>query len=123
MQLENPIILFDGICKLCNGGVDFILKRDRKKQFVFIALQSVKGRELIKKYKISAETDSVIFILNNRVYTESGAAIEILRLLPFPWSWLSVVKIIPKKLRNGIYKWIAKNRYRWFGTRETCRTV
>ena len=123
VQSEKHIILFDGVCNLCNGAVNFILKRDKRKQFQFVALQSEKGINLISKFKIVPETDSVILILNNQVYTESDAAIEIAKLLPVPWNWLSAIKIIPKKLRDGIYKWIAKNRYRWFGKRETCRMV
>ena len=121
MQTKKHIILFDGICNLCNGAVNFILKRDKKKQFRFVALQSEKGIDLISKFKIAPETDSIILILNNQIYTESDAAIEIAKLLPALWNWLSVFKIIPKKVRDGIYKWIAKNRYRWFGKRKTCR--
>ncbi|MCF6332242.1 MAG: DCC1-like thiol-disulfide oxidoreductase family protein [Draconibacterium sp.] len=99
------------------------MKRDKTKQFRFVTLQSDTGDELIEQYKIAPETDSVILITQNQVYIESDAAIEIVRLLSAPWNWLSVFKIIPKKLRNGIYKWIAKNRYRWFGKRETCRIM
>ena len=121
VQSEKHIILFDGICNLCNGAVNFILKRDKKKQFRFVALQSEKGGNLISKFKIAPKTDSIILILNKQVYTESDAAIAIAKLLPAPWNWFSAFKIIPKNLRDGIYKWIAKNRYRWFGKRETCR--
>ena len=121
VQTKKHIILFDGICNLCNGAVNFILKRDKRKQFRFVALQSENGKELISKFKIAPETDSVILILNKQVYTESDAAIEIAKLLPTPWNCFSAFKIIPKKIRDGIYKWIAKNRYRWFGKRKTCR--
>ena len=121
VQSEKHIVLFDGICNLCNGAVNFILKRDKRKQFQFVALQSEKGEELFTKTGIAQEADSIILILNNQVYTESDAAIEIAKLLPAPWNWFSAIKIIPKKLRDGIYKWIAKNRYRWFGKRKTCR--
>ena len=121
VQPEKHIVLFDGICNLCNGAVNFILKRDKKKQFRFVALQSDEGKNLISKFKIAPETDSVILILYNQVYTESDAAIEISKLLPAPCNWFSAFKVTPKKLRNRIYKWIAKNRYRWFGKRETCR--
>ena len=123
MQSEKHIILFDGICNLCNGAVNFILKRDIKKQFQFEALQSERGKKLIANFEIAPETDSIILIINNQVYTESDAAIEIARLLPAPWNWFSTFKIIPPKFRNGIYKWIAKNRYRWFGKKETCRVL
>ena len=123
MQQKKHIILFDGICNLCNGTINFILKRDKKDQFHFVTLQSDLGDELIEQYKIAPETDSVILIIKNRVYTESDAALEIARKLPTPWNWFSAFKIIPKKIRDGVYKWIAKNRYRWFGKRNTCRII
>ena len=84
VQFQQHIVLFDGICNLCNGAVNFILKRDKKKQFQFVALQSEKGEELFAKYGIALETDSIILIIKNKVYTESVAAIEIVRLLPAP---------------------------------------
>jgi len=120
---KNPILLFDGVCNLCNRTVDFILKRDRAKRFRFVALQSEKGKELIAKFEIPTETDSVILIFKNEVFIESDAVIEIVKLLPTPWKWLTIFKIIPLKLRNRIYNWIAKNRYRWFGRRKTCRVI
>jgi predicted DCC family thiol-disulfide oxidoreductase YuxK len=123
MTKENPILLFDGVCNLCNGAVDFVIKRDAKKQFLFVALQSELGKRLIAKYKISSDIDSVILITKNSVYLESDAAIEIARLLPFPWNWVTGFKVVPLKLRNGTYKWIARNRFRWFGKRETCRML
>ena len=123
MENKSLIILFDGICNLCNGSVNFILKRDKKKLFRFVTLQSERGEELVRQFNISKETDSVILIFENRVFLESEAAIEIVRLLPVPWKWLAFFKIIPLKFRNGIYKWIARNRYRWFGKRNVCRIV
>jgi predicted DCC family thiol-disulfide oxidoreductase YuxK len=118
MNKEEAIILFDGICNLCNNSVSFILKRDKKQQFRFVALQSEEGKEFIEKHAIPKETDSIIFIQNNKVFIESTAAIEISKRLPFPWKWAVVFGIIPKKWRDLIYRWIAKNRYRWFGKKE-----
>jgi len=120
MNDNNPIILFDGICNLCNGSVNFILKRDKKKQFRFVSLQSDEGKELIKRYKIPQETDSVILIRKNKIFVESDAALKISGLLPTPWKWLTIFKIIPTKWRNKIYNWVAKNRYKWFGKRDVC---
>jgi predicted DCC family thiol-disulfide oxidoreductase YuxK len=121
MENQYPIILFDGFCNLCNGTVDFLLKRDHKKQFRFAPLQSETGKLLIQKFEIPSNTDSVILIKLNRIYFESDAAIEIAGILPFPWKLGVIFKIVPKKIRNGLYRWIAKNRYRWFGKRTTCR--
>ena len=118
---NHPLVLFDGVCNLCNGTVNFILKRDRKKQFRFVALQSKAGKFLIKKFNISPTTDSVILIFQNRIFIESDAAIEIVKLLPFPWKMALIFNAIPKKPRNKIYRWIAKSRYKWVGKKETCR--
>lgn len=123
MEFEKPILLFDGVCNLCNNSVNLIIKRDKKNQFRFIALQSQEGIELITKLGISKETDSVILIVENRVFTESEAAIEIIKRLPLPWKWLTIFKIIPQKIRDKIYRWIARNRYRWFGKRDVCRII
>ena len=121
MEKQNPVILFDGVCNLCNGTVDFLLKRDRKKQFRYAALQSDTGKALIQKFHIPEQTDSVVLIKLNKAYFESDAAIEIANMLPYPWRLGIIFGIIPKILRNKIYRWVAKNRYRWFGKRETCR--
>ena len=121
MKEQNPIILFDGVCNLCNGTVDFLLKRDRKKQFRFASIQSEAAQLLIRKYQIPVEIDSVILIKSNQVYFESDAAFEIAGMFSFPWKMAVIFRIIPKGIRDFIYRWIAKNRYRWFGKREICR--
>jgi predicted DCC family thiol-disulfide oxidoreductase YuxK len=118
---NNPLILFDGVCNLCNGTVDFILKRDPKKKFRFVALQSEAGEVTRKKFSIPDEIDSVVLIYNEKVYYESDAALEIARLLPAPWKWSVVLKFVPVGWRNTVYKWIARNRYRWFGKKKECR--
>jgi predicted DCC family thiol-disulfide oxidoreductase YuxK len=101
--------------------VDFLLKRDRKKQFRFASIQSEAAQLLIRKFQIPAETDSVILIKSNQVYFESDAALKIAGMLHFPWKTGVIFRIIPKKIRDNIYRWIAKNRYRWFGKRDICR--
>jgi len=121
MKQQNPIIIFDGECNLCNGTVDFLLKRDSKKQFRFASIQSEAAQLLFRKFQIPSEVDSVILIKSNKVYFESDAAIEIAGMLPFPWKMGTIFRIIPKKIRDNIYRRIAKNRYRWFGKRDTCR--
>jgi predicted DCC family thiol-disulfide oxidoreductase YuxK len=118
---KNPIVLFDGVCNLCNGTVDFILKRDRKKQFRFVALQSEAGEAIRKNFSIPDEIDSVVLIHEEIVFYESDAALEIARLLPAPWKWAVVFKIVPPGWRNAVYRWIARNRYRWFGKKKECR--
>jgi len=76
--------------------------------------------KLVEQYQIPKETDSVILIKNETIYIESEAALEVCRLLPRPWKWFVVFKLIPKKWRDKIYDWIAGNRYRWFGIKESC---
>ncbi len=121
MEAEQPIILFDGICNLCNSAVNFLLKHDKKKQFRFISLQSDEGKFFIRKYKIPANIDSVLLIKSSHVYFESDATVEIAALLNFPWNLMRIIKFIPRKVRDKIYRWVAKNRYNWFGKRESCR--
>lgn len=121
--MRKSIVLFDGICNLCNSSVDFILKKDKGLHFTFVALQSQGAKKLIENYSIPTETDSILLIKNNTLYIESDAALEISKLLPSPWNWIAVFRIIPKKWRDSIYRWVAKNRYRWFGKRTNCRLL
>ena len=123
MESNKPIILFDGICNLCDSSVNFILKRDKKSLFRFVTLQSEEGEKIIATHKIPPESDSVILVQNNTVFIESDAAIEICRKLPTPWKWLSITKKLPKKWPDKLYRLIAKNRYKWFGKRDSCRVV
>ena len=118
---DHPLVLFDGVCNLCNAMVDFIIKRKGKKPFLFVALQSETGQKLTRKYNISSEIDSVILIDQNKVFIESEAALEIARRLAFPWKLAIGFKIFPVKWLNKIYRWIAKNRFRWFGKKTSCR--
>jgi len=120
-MIKNPVILFDGVCNLCNGTVDFLIRKDRKRQFRFVALQSDGGEKIMEKYNIPADSDSVILIYDGKIYYESDAALKISSLLHFPWNVAKVFRIIPLKLRNRIYKWVARNRYKWFGKSNSCR--
>lgn len=119
MENTKPIILFDGVCNLCSASVSFILRRDKRQQFDFISLQSNEGKQLLKQFQVSTEIDSVILIHNQKVFIESDAAIAISKFLPFPWNWARIFKVIPKNWRDRIYRWVAKNRYRWFGKRNS----
>lgn len=121
MQSKHPVILFDGVCNLCNSTVNFLLKRDRKKQFRFASMQSETGEFLRHQYGIPENSDSVILIKSETVFFKSNVVFEIAHMLPYPWKIAVFLKIIPKKIRDKLYDMIAKNRYRWFGKRETCR--
>jgi predicted DCC family thiol-disulfide oxidoreductase YuxK len=115
------IILFDGYCNLCEHCVQFILKRDKKKRFRFLPSQSEKSTQLLGKYSINALTkESVILIENEKVFFKSEAVLRILKNLGFPWIFLWVLIIIPRFIRDPVYLWIAKNRFIWFGRKDTC---
>lgn len=123
MNTGQSFILFDGYCNLCNGVVNFLQKHARKNQFVFIPLQSETGKEMIQKYKLSENPDSVILIAGEKVFKESDAALEIVCSMHFPWKIILVFSIIPRPVRNKIYRFIASNRYRWWGRRRDCRVL
>jgi predicted DCC family thiol-disulfide oxidoreductase YuxK len=119
---NTAIILFDGVCNLCNYSVNFIISRDRRAYFRFASLQSPVGQELLQQYELSNATlDSVILLDNGRMYQRSTAALRITRRLRQPWPLCYAFIIIPKFIRDLIYNFIARNRYRWFGQRDLCR--
>jgi len=119
---EKQIILFDGVCNFCNFWVNFVLKRDKKDLFRFAALQSEKAKELTSKFKFdTSKLDTFILIAENKLYTKSTAALMICKELNGLIKILSPLIILPKFFRDFIYDLIAKNRYKIFGRRESCR--
>ncbi len=118
----GPIIFFDGVCNLCNGSVDFILKRDPKETFRFASLQSPIAKDLLKRESVDLNNMRTIILLNNgKVFYRSNAILEILRQLTAPWPVFYVFKLVPRFIRDGLYNLISKHRYSWFGKRDTCR--
>ena len=115
------IILFDGECVFCDHSVQFILRRDVNEVFRFASLQSDVGQQLLKQYNVDSSIDSIVVIYQDKVYTQSDAAIVIAKHFKGLWRLLVVVKVLPKWLRDKMYVMIAKNRYRLFGQMETCR--
>src|SRR5690606_4594553 len=116
-----PLILFDGDCNLCNGSVQFVLKRDANATFQFASLQSQAGRAALARVAPGAAVpDSIVLIRGDQLLLKSSAALAIARGLRWPWPVLSVFWLVPYPLRNLIYDWIARNRIRWFGKREEC---
>ncbi|TWI54476.1 thiol-disulfide oxidoreductase DCC family protein [Halalkalibacter nanhaiisediminis] len=118
---QRPILLFDGECNVCNHLVDFMLRYERKQWFLFASLQSKEGQRLVADFDIPENVDSVIVLIDGRVYLYSDAVFEVARVLPWYLRWMRIFRVIPTKWRNKGYKHFAKNRYRWFGKRETCR--
>ncbi|GEO05741.1 hypothetical protein AAE02nite_34050 [Adhaeribacter aerolatus] len=115
------IILFDGVCNLCNGFVQFVIARDPAGRFKFAALQSETGQQFLQGLPpASRNLDSVVLIQNNRFYKRSAAALHILRGLSGAWPLLYVAIILPAFFRDWVYDLVANNRYRWWGLRESC---
>lgn len=122
MKNEYKIILFDGVCNLCNGAVDFFIRHDKNNAFRFAALQSEIGIELQKKFGIDPDKiESFILIDGNKYYKKSTAALKTAPYLGFPLNLLYPLIIIPPFIRNFVYDVIAKYRYKWFGKKSTCR--
>lgn len=116
------VVLFDGVCNLCNGWVRFIIPRDPNGIFRFAAQQSPAGQAIIEDHVIGAgELSSVILIEDDAIYLESDAVLRILARLGSPWSWIAVLRIIPRRVRDACYRFIAKHRYQWFGRTEACQ--
>ena len=113
--MEKMVLLFDSGCKLCNSSIKFVTKGDKKQQINQIPLTSSEGKALVAKYPSLQNINSIIFIGNNHLFIESDAIIEIAKQLSFPYKLLAAGSIMPKKWRDKIYRWIAKNRYKWFG--------
>jgi len=120
---DKFLILFDGVCNLCNSSVLYVIKRDTKNKFLFAPLQSEMGNEIIEEFKIDTKkTDSILLFdpTNHKIYHKSSAALRIANQLNYPTKLLSIFFIIPAILRNLVYNYIAKNRYKWFGRKDAC---
>ena len=113
--MEKMVLLFDSGCKLCNSSIKFVTKGDKKQQINQIPLTSSEGAAIVAQYPLLQNINSIIFIANNKLFIESDAIIEIAKQLSFPYKFLAAGRLVPKKWRDNIYRWIAKNRYRWFG--------
>ncbi|GAB3590143.1 thiol-disulfide oxidoreductase DCC family protein [Hymenobacter daeguensis] len=119
------IILFDGVCNLCNGFVQFIIRHDAAARFRFAALQSDAGRELLAAHgvapaAIAAAPESVLLLSGGQLYSHSDAVLRIARGLGGGWQLLAVGKLLPRSWRDAAYRFVARHRYRWFGRQESC---
>ena len=118
---DKIIVLFDGVCNLCNGAVQFIIKRDKSSKFLFASLQSDYGQSQLSRFGLDpALLHSIIAIEDGKFYERSDAALKIATHLAQPWPMLRMSKILPRALRDWVYDLIAMNRYRMFGKRESC---
>lgn len=120
-DINSPILLFDGVCNLCNASVQWVIRRDPQGIFRFAPLQSETGQSLLRQSGLSSEHfDTVVLVDGDRIFTRSDAALEIARRIGGLWSLLAVFRWVPRPVRNAVYDWIARHRYRWFGKTEAC---
>ena len=121
MNQDHPVILFDGVCNLCNSSVQFVIRRDKKGSFRFASLQGRSGQQYLQQYHLPVDDfNSFVLIENNKVYTRSTAALRVARQLGGGWKLLYGFIVIPRFIRDAVYNLVAKNRYRWFGKKEAC---
>ena len=119
--VPNHIILFDGLCNLCNGSVQFIINRDSKKKFSFASLQSTFGKNQLNTFGLSThQLYCIILIKDGKVLQKSNAALDIAKNLNGLWPALYFFKVIPHFIRDWVYDVLAKNRYAWFGKKDSC---
>ena len=119
---QHKIILFDGVCNLCNASVNLVIRNDKNDLFRFAALQSDIGKEYTSKFNIdTSQTDSILLVDQDKVYLKSTAALHIAKSLSGGYPLLFSLMVVPKLIRNWVYDFIARNRYKWYGKRETCR--
>jgi predicted DCC family thiol-disulfide oxidoreductase YuxK len=125
LPAERPVLFFDGECNLCNSSVQFIIRHDKQKRFLFAPLQSPAGREALSNISLSfgegrGEVSSLILLYRGRYYIRSSAALHTARLLSGLWPVLYAGMILPRFLRDAVYDFISRNRYKWFGKRSEC---
>ncbi|QLD84973.1 thiol-disulfide oxidoreductase DCC family protein [Natronomonas halophila] len=118
---DKPILLFDGVCNLCNGFVQWVIERDPEARFRFAALQSEAGQQLLERHGLPTERfETFVLIEGEDYYTKSTAALRMLKRLGFPYSLLYPFVAVPRSIRDRVYEFVAANRYDWFGQRDRC---
>jgi predicted DCC family thiol-disulfide oxidoreductase YuxK len=119
--MSNPILLFDGACNLCNGTVQFVIKRDPTGKFRFASLQSDFGQDFLRKNNLKmTDFDSVILVENDQFYTKSDAVLRGVKFMGSAWWLMQIFYIVPRFIRNAVYDIVARNRYKWFGAPTEC---
>ncbi len=119
--LNDCVILFDGVCKLCNAWAQFIIKYDRKKRFKLCSVQSLEGQSILRHFNMPTEYfDTMLYVQGAHCFEKSDAFLNVMNRLGFPWGMLCVLRVIPPVLRNWLYDRIALNRYSLFGKYDNC---
>ncbi|AOW19466.1 thiol-disulfide oxidoreductase DCC family protein [Urechidicola croceus] len=118
---QQPLLFFDGVCNLCNSSVQYIIKHDKNNQFTFASLQSDAVKNILLQFEeTNSKLDSILLIHNDKIYSKSSAILRVAKILGGFHKMAYFFIVIPKPLRNWMYDFIAKNRYKWFGQRESC---
>ena len=120
---DKQLILFDGVCNLCNSSILYIIKRDKKDKFLFAPLQSEVGIAFINEFNLNTDkTDSILLYQpeERKIYDKSTAALHVARQLNFPTKFMSIFLVVPVFIRNWVYNFVAKNRYKWYGKKDNC---
>lgn len=119
---DKQLIIFDGVCNLCNSSVQYVIRKDKKKQFLFTSLQGDVGKNILEHFDIdTSKMDSILlYSPKGTIHYKSTAALKVALRLGFPQSLLSVFLIVPAFIRNGVYDYIARNRYKWYGKKDAC---
>ena len=121
MSSTHPILLFDGHCTLCTNSVQFVLKHEKNKNIQFASLQSTIGKKLLQEHHINPnEVDSLVLIINEKVYTKSSGALQLTKYLKGLYPLLFGFIVVPSFIRNAVYDYVARNRYKWFGKSDHC---
>lgn len=119
--VQRPIVFFDGVCSLCNAAVDFLIRHDHRQVLLFAPLQGTSAASHLRHLSPDQPPDTIVFVDRQGRYERSDAALRIASYLGWPWKALFVLRIVPRPLRDAVYRWIARNRYRWFGQKASCR--
>jgi predicted DCC family thiol-disulfide oxidoreductase YuxK len=121
---EHPVVLFDGVCNVCNRTVNFIIDRDPEGTFRFASLQSEAGRTILQGFGRTipvGDPATIVVVDRSRLYEQSGALLRIARHMRGAWPLLTALLVVPRPLRDVLYRWAAARRYKWFGKSDTCR--
>jgi predicted DCC family thiol-disulfide oxidoreductase YuxK len=117
----GPIVLYDGVCGLCDNFVQFVMRRDRAAAIRFAALQSETGKDLLRTFGLPDDDLSfIVVIVGKKSFIKSAAVLEVLRCLPGVWSYLALLRFFPAAISDVVYDFTARHRYRWFGKYESC---
>ena len=120
-EADRPVIVFDALCLLCSANARFVLRHDRRRHFRLASMQSEAGAALYRRFGIDpADPETLILVEGGRARRDSDAVLAIWSGLGWPWRAAAIARIVPAALRDPLYRWVARNRYRWFGRRETC---